>query len=105
VTNSEKYLLGSTAVFGLVVPNGLFLWYLFAEFASFDQILHNRLALGFILDAFLATGLLAWWFSRNPSGRYSWKMFILLSLVGGLGFSLPVFYLLNHTSGLDKRNS
>jgi hypothetical protein len=43
----------------------------------------------------MATGLIAWWVAQNPVGRYSWKIFVLLSLIGGLGFSLPFFWYLN----------
>jgi hypothetical protein len=91
-------LLLSIAAFGLFVPNGMFFYYLFVQFTSVSQVLNDLLALGFIIDAFMATGLLAWWFAQNPIGRYSWKTFIALSLAGGLGFSLPFFYYLNKRS-------
>ncbi len=95
MTSQHKWVLLSFAAFGLCVPNGLFFYYLFFELTSPQEVLHNHLALGFILDAFMATGLLAWWFARNPLGAYSWKLFVGLSLLGGLGFSLPYFYYLN----------
>lgn len=83
------------AAFGLTVPNGLFLYYMMVEFASVSAVLHNTLAMAFILDAFMAMGCLAWWFARHPPGKYSWRLFVLLSLLGGLGFSLPLYYYLN----------
>jgi hypothetical protein len=95
MTRTHSLLLLSIALFGLLVPNGLFFYYLFVEFSSVNEVLNNRLAMGFIIDAFMATGLLAWWFARQPLGTYSWKIFVLLSLLGGLGFSLPFFYYLN----------
>jgi hypothetical protein len=73
----------------------MFFYYLYTEFTSFAAVFTDLLALGFIIDAFMAMGLLAWWFAKNPLGNYSWKFFIILSLVGGLGFSLPFFYFLN----------
>lgn len=95
MTQQQRTALISVALFGLLVPNGMFFYYVFVEFTSLTEVLSNRLALGFIIDAFMATGLLAWWFARHPLGPYSWKTFILLSLLGGLGFSLPFFYYLN----------
>lgn len=95
MTASRRMLLLSIALFGLIVPNGMFFYFIFAEFTSLTSVLTNWLALGFIIDAFMATGLLAWWFARHPFGPYSWKSFVLLSLLGGLGFSLPFFYYLN----------
>ena len=83
------------AIFGLLVPNGIFIYWLLFEFQSLSQILSDKLALGFIIDCFLAMFLLAYWFAVNPIGRVKWYWFIVLSLIGGLGFSLPFYYWLN----------
>ena len=88
-------LLLSIALFGLFVPNGMFFYYIFTQFTDWHQVTGDLLALGFIIDAFMATGLLAWWFAKNPPLRYGWKTFVVLSLIGGLGFSLPFFHYLN----------
>ena len=88
-------LLLVTALFGLVVPNGLFLYWAVYEFGGITGILENKLAVAFVLDAFLALGLLAYIFHKSPIGRYGWHWFVLLSLIGGLGFGLPVYWLLN----------
>ncbi len=95
MTARHRSLLLGTALFGFIVPNGMFFYYIFVEFTSVGEVLTNWLAMGFIIDAFMATGLLAIWFAFRPLGRYSWRMFVLLSLAGGLGFSLPFFYYLN----------
>lgn len=83
------------ALFGLVVPNGLFLHWLLTGNHAPAVLLHNELALAFVLDAFLALGILAVAFARRPIGRVAWPWFVLLSLVGGLGFSLPFYWWLN----------
>ena len=83
------------ALFGLTVPNGIFLYWLFTEFTTMSAVFADRLALGFILDCFLAVGLLAYYFARHPPGPVRWPWFVLLSLIGGLGFSLPIFWWLN----------
>lgn len=93
--STQKIILLSIAAFGLFVPNGMFLYYVFVQFSSLSDVFNDLLALGFIIDAFMATALLAWWFAKNPLGIYSWKMFVVLSLIGGLGFSIPLFYYLN----------
>lgn len=96
MSHLQKRTLLSIAFFGLIVPNGMFFYYIINQFSSLQEVMSNVLAIGFIIDAFMATGLLAWWFARNPLGRYSWKLFVGLSLLGGLGFSLPFFYYLNN---------
>jgi len=83
------------AAFGLLVPNGLFVYWFLVEFDSLDALLSNRLGLALLLDAFLATGLLAWLFAKRPPGPLSWVWFVALSLLGGLGFSIPFYLWLN----------
>ena len=84
------------ALFGLVVPNGFFLYWLLYEYDGLANVAQNKLALAFIMDAFLAMGLLAFAFARKPLGRVKWYWFIVLSILGGLGFSLPLYWWLNN---------
>ncbi len=58
----------------------------------------SRLALAFIIDVFLTMCLLAYYFARKPIGRVRWPWFVLLSLMGGLAFSLPLYWWLNKRS-------
>lgn len=83
------------ALFGLVVPNGLFLYWAAVEFSTVGEVLANRLAVAFILDAFLALGVLAYLFAVRPLGPVRWPWFVVLSLAGGLGFSIPFYIWLN----------
>ena len=88
------WLLG-IALFGLLVPNGLFIYWLLAEFRGIMPVVQDKLALAFILDAFMALALLTVYFARRPIGPVRWHRFVVLSLAGGLGFSLPFYYWLN----------
>jgi hypothetical protein len=87
------------SLFGLIVPNGLFLYWLFVEFDGLRAVFENRLALAFIIDAVITLVLVAVYFAKRPIGRVSWQTFVLLSLIGGLGFSLPLYWWLNTRSG------
>jgi len=84
--------LVAVALFGLVVPNGLFLYWFCCEPWTLAGLLSNHLALGLILDAVLATALLAYFFAARPPGVLRWPWFVVLTLIGGLGFGIP-FYL------------
>jgi hypothetical protein len=84
------------ALFGLVVPNGLFLSWLVQDFSSVGEVLGNKLALAFMLDALMATALLAYLFAVKPPGPRRWPWFVALSLLGGLGFSIPFYLWWNH---------
>jgi hypothetical protein len=92
------FVLIIIALFGLIVPNGLFLSWLFTEYNGIGPVLDNHLALAFIIDAFMVMILLAVYFARKPIGRLRWHWFVVLSLVGGLGFSLPLYWWLNARS-------
>jgi len=83
------------ALFGLVVPNGFFIYWVVYEFNGLGPVLQDKLALGFILDVLLALILLSAYFARHPLGPVKWYWFVVLSFVGGLGFSLPLYYWLN----------
>ena len=91
------------ALFGLLVPNGLFVYWAFAEFNGLQPVLQDRLALAFILDALLALLVLSMFFAQHPIGRVRWPWFVVLSLLGGLGFSLPFYYWLNTHGGRAPR--
>jgi hypothetical protein len=90
----RSFLL-AIAVFGLVVPNGMFLHWLFTSYHGLAPVLQDELAMAFILDAVLALVVLALYFARFPLGRVGWPWFVLLSILGGLGFSIPFFWWLN----------
>lgn len=83
------------AVLGFVVPNGLFLYWLLHDFTTLQAALENRLALAFILDVFITTGVLAAYFAKFPPGRYRWPWFVVFSLLGTLCFGLAFYWWLS----------
>ena len=91
----QRWILLAVALFGLIVPNGMFLYASFHDPNGCGSVSHNLLAAAFMLDAFLATGMLACVFAVRPIGPIRWYWFIAMSLVGGLAFSLPLYWWLN----------
>lgn len=83
------------ALFCLFVPNGIFVYWAFTEFHGVGDIAGNRLALGFIIEAFVVMFLLAYYFAKNPPGNVKWYWFIVFSLIGGIGFGIPFFWWLS----------
>ena len=84
--------LVAVALFGLLVPNGIFVYWLLTEFTGVGPVVENKLALAFMIEAFLVLGIMAVYFARNPIGRVKWYWFVVLSLIGGLGFGIPFYY-------------
>ena len=83
------------ALLGFVVPNSFLIYWLVFEFHGLSPVLHDKLAVSFMLDLLLALIILGAYFARRPIGPVKWYWFILLSLLGGLAFSLPLYYWLN----------
>jgi hypothetical protein len=84
--------LVAVALFGLLVPNGIFVYWLLTEFNGVGPVAENKLALAFMIEAFLVLGMMTVYFARNPIGRVKWYWFVALSLIGGLGFGIPFYY-------------
>lgn len=89
----EKRVLLGLAILALIGPNGVFLYYLFFRRNEYAAAARNPVARVFMLDAFLATGLMAYYIGKTSRQKTEWLRFVLLSLVGSLGFSLPLFFL------------
>ena len=83
------------ALIGFVVPNSFLIMWLVNDYRGLGAVLDDRLALGFILDLVLTLALLSVYFARAPIGRFRWPWFVLLTLIGGLSFSLPFYRWLN----------
>jgi hypothetical protein len=83
------------AALGMLLPNGLFLYWLLHDYSSFSAAFSDRLALAFALDVFGSTALLAYLFARRPLGPVKWPWFLGLSLLGTLCFSIPLYLWLN----------
>jgi len=96
------------AAFGLFVPNGLFVYWLVREYHGLGAVMEDRLALGFLLDVAGSLAILTVYFARHPIGPVRWPWFVVLSFIGGLGFSLPLYYWLNQRTtpeGASPRSS
>jgi len=90
LTSVESKLLFALAIFALIVPNGIFLWYAFFDRDVVFAALTNPVSLVFVLEAFALMGLFAWLIAKTRLTRPGWKGFVLLSLVGSMLFSVPL---------------
>ena len=91
----EKFLI-ALAVVGLVVPNGLFVYYSLFAPAVLRAAFTSPVALVFILEAFLLMILFAWLIHHGGLRSPGWLAFRVMSLVGSMAFSVPAFlYLAN----------
>jgi len=92
--SGERAMLAVLAAAGALGLNGVFLYVVFARRDLLELALRDPLAWTLMVEALLVTGLLAWWFARTRRSRLGWGWFVVLSLAGGLAFSIPVVLLL-----------
>jgi hypothetical protein len=86
---AESRALTALAVFGLLVPNGVFLYFSATDWELLVQAMTNPVSAVFIGEAFLLMFLFAWLLARSGARRPSATGFVVLSLVGGMAFSIP----------------
>jgi len=90
-SKSQQTVLYVLAVFGLLVPNGVFLYFAFARPDIFQAAMSNPITLVYMLEAFLLVAFFAWLIYRSGNKSPGWIAFVLMSLVGSLAFSVPAY--------------
>ncbi len=93
LTSRERRVLWCICLLGLLGPNGVFVYSMLFRREDLTGALSNPVAAAFIFEAFVVMGLLAWLARRFRAGALTWVVFVLLSLLGGLAFSIPAFLL------------
>lgn len=87
-------LLYALAAAGLVGVNGVFLYYAFVHPDVMTEAYRNPVSLAFIAEAFLLMFFAAWGIAKAGWERPGWRAFVVLSVLGSLAFSVPVFVLM-----------
>jgi len=98
-TKREQVFLAILAFIGVAGLNGVFLWAVLRRPEALSSALTNPIAAAFIAEAFILVGVLAYFLARWRLSRVHWAWFVLLSLVGGLVFALPVALLWRSDGG------
>lgn len=98
-SSRERFWLWKLAVFGFVGLNGAFAYGVLFQPDSLRAALANPVAVAFMAEALVLVGVLAYLFARWGASRLAWGWFVLLSLLGGLAFAIPVVLLLPNRGG------
>jgi hypothetical protein len=89
----EQTLRVAVALVGALGLNGVFIYALVMRPELIGEALRNPVSLAFIAEAFVVMGLLAYFLGRWGVARRAGVLFIVLSLLGGIAFALPVVML------------
>ena len=98
----ERMMLLVIAILGAVGLNGVFVVVLLGRPDLWRAALQDPIAWVLMIEALLVTGVFGWWLWRKGRRRPGGLWFIVLSLLGGLAFSLPFVIL---AADRDRRNS
>ena len=99
MTTGERFGSGAravlviTAIAGVAGLNGVFLYVVFARRDLLERALGDPIAWVLMVEALIVTGVLAWLLARWRRNRLGAGWFVVLSLLGGLAFSIPVVLL------------
>lgn len=85
----ELKVIAALAVFGFLVPNGIFIYFSLTDYEMTKDALSNPISLVFVCEAFFLMLLFAWVLHRAGISRPSGAAFILMSLIGSMVFSVP----------------
>ncbi len=90
------------AIIAFVGPNGLYLHALFTNPTSNLEALNNPVALAFMIEAVILLILFIYYvFERTKSIKQVF-LYLVLSFIGSLAFSLPLFIYLQHRRQDEK---
>ena len=95
LSRGARLALAVVALIGGVGLNGVFYYVVFADRILLRLALQDPLAWALMIEALIVTGLLAWVFARWQRNRLGWGWFVMLSLLGGLAFSIPLVLLVS----------
>lgn len=95
----ERTVLWTTAALGFVALNGVFLYGTFVQPAMLEAAMANPLAMVFVLEALVMTGILAYLLRKWAVTRLPWGWFVLLAVIGSLVFALPIAILWKQRDG------
>jgi len=90
LSRTESATLAILSAVGLIVPNGIFLYVSATDRMALREALANPISAVFMVEALFLMFLFAWLLSRGGSRKPTGIVFILLSLVGSLAFSVPL---------------
>jgi hypothetical protein len=85
----QKIILWCAAAIGLFGINGLFFYSMAVRPWEMKDIQTNFYALGFMLEAFLLLPLFCYLIAITKLKSPGWIIFLVLSLLGSLAFSIP----------------
>ncbi|OVE82531.1 hypothetical protein BVY03_00670 [bacterium K02(2017)] len=92
------------SIFGLFIPNGIFIYYLFINPTLVFETMLNPIAFVFIFEAFFIMFLLMFMINKLGLVQPGPYKFFIYSIVGSLFFSIPftIYRYISHQSDVQN---
>ena len=94
LTRNQKIILWFASAIGFFGINGLFLYLVVLHPELIKEAQRNLYAMAFMLEAFVLLPVLCFLISTAKLKSPGWKIFLVLSVLGSLAFSVPFSVLL-----------
>lgn len=92
-TPTERFFLWTLCAVSFVLVNGAFLYGAVFRPGAMAEAMANPVAAAFMAEAGLLVVAFAYLLGRWGVSRLSWRWFVALSLIGSMGFALPLVLL------------
>lgn len=86
----ERFWLWTLACVGVAGINGVFIHAVLFRPETVRATMTNPLAAAFVVEALVLAGVLAYLLDKWNVSRLHWGWFVVLSLLGGIAFALPI---------------
>jgi hypothetical protein len=90
---AQRFWLWILCIFGFMAINSVFIFGAIINPEVLREALANPVALAFVIEALLLTGVFAALLTKWGVARLHWGWFIVLSLLGSMAFALPIVLL------------
>ena len=89
LSRTETRILAALAIFGFLIPNGVFVYSSITNQEAVEAAFANPISSVFIVEAFFLMFLFAWLLKKAKVEKPTGLVFIIMSLVGSMVFSVP----------------
>ena len=103
MTNKLRRNLLFLAIFSLIGPNGLYLYTVFTDPGLNLAAIKNPIAQAFMAEALILLGMFLYYVFYKTNSIKQVFLYLVLSFVGSLAFSFPLFLYLQEKNYQTKR--
>lgn len=91
LSSVARWTLLLFAIIAAIGPNGLYLYFTMTQPGLNQAAVQNPVAQAFMIEAMMLLGIFLWYVYRQTRSWLQVLLYLVLSFVGSLAFSFPLF--------------